>query len=132
MLIFVERGKPENPEKNPPSKAMQCHRAGLIEIGLIWWETSAFNTPPCIRAYYLFYMLPYDFAFAHCNYKEWNAKTILGTQLLTTSLSVEPNPHGDMTVPRDWMEPDIFRVESSLKSVRHVAIAVPISCEYLY
>lgn len=70
-------------------------------------------------------------AYADCNCKERNCKTISRAQLLTSPLSVEPNPHGDMSVPRDWIESDIFRVERSLKSVRHLAVTVPIAWEYL-
>ena len=125
-----ERKTGEAREKpSEQGNAMSPGRPDRDRANLVGDERSQYSA---IRSYYLFYMLPYDFAFAHCNYKERNTKTILGTQLLTSSLSVEPNPHGDMTVPRDWMEPDIFRVESSLKSVRHVAITVPISWEYLY
>ena len=57
--------------------------------------------------------------------------TIFGTHLLTSPLSVEPNPHRDMTVPREWMESDEFCVKRTTKLVRHVAVTVPVSWENL-
>jgi len=57
MLIFVEGGKPENPEKNPVSKArtnnvlickLNPHMAPGpgFEPGPRWWEESALTTAP--------------------------------------------------------------------------------------
>jgi len=54
MLVFVEGGKPENPEKNPRSKVRTktnsthtWNRAG-IEPGPHWWEASALTTAPSL------------------------------------------------------------------------------------
>ncbi len=57
VLVFVEGGKPENPEKNPRSKDENqqqtknsthiWNRAG-IEPGPHWWEASALTTAPSL------------------------------------------------------------------------------------
>ena len=47
VLVFVEGGKPENPEKNPRSKdenQQQTQPGPGIEPGPHWWEA---NTHPC-------------------------------------------------------------------------------------
>ena len=48
MLVFVEGGKPENPEKNPRSgdeNQQQTQPTG-IKPGPHWWEASALTTAP--------------------------------------------------------------------------------------
>ena len=53
MLVFVEGGKPENPEKNPRSKDENqqqtqptCDADPGIEPGPHWWEAGALKTAP--------------------------------------------------------------------------------------
>ena len=53
VLVFVEGGKPENPEKNPRSKdenqqqTQSTYDAGSgIKPGPHWWEVSALTTAP--------------------------------------------------------------------------------------
>ena len=54
VLVFVERGKPENPEKNPrskdenPQQTQPTYDGGSIGIepGPHWWEASALTTAP--------------------------------------------------------------------------------------
>ena len=55
MLIFVEGGKPENPEKNPQSNARTNNKLNPhmtpgpgFEPGPHWWEASAVTTAPTL------------------------------------------------------------------------------------
>ena len=54
MLVFAEGGKPENPEKNPRSKARTSNKINTlvaptgIEHGPHLWEASAFTTVPSL------------------------------------------------------------------------------------
>jgi len=55
MLVFVERGKPENPEKDSRSKdenqqqTQPTYDTGPgIEPGPHWWEASALTTAPTL------------------------------------------------------------------------------------
>ena len=55
MLVFVEGGKPENPEKNPQSKARTNNKLNPhmtpgpgFEPGPHWWEASALTTAPTL------------------------------------------------------------------------------------
>ena len=68
MLVFVEGGKPEYPEKNPRSKdenqqqTQPTPRPG-IEPGPHWWEASALTTAPSLLPHYfiLFILFYYYF-----------------------------------------------------------------------
>ena len=53
VLVFVEGGKPESPEKNPRSKGENNNKLNPhmtpgpgIEPGTHWWEASALTTAP--------------------------------------------------------------------------------------
>ncbi len=53
MLIFVEGGKPENPEKNPRSKDENQQQTEPTydtgtEPGSHWWDASALTTAPSL------------------------------------------------------------------------------------
>jgi len=54
MLVFAEGGKPENPEKNPRSKARTSNKINTlvaptgIEHGPHLWEASALITAPSL------------------------------------------------------------------------------------
>ena len=55
MLVFVERGKPENPEKTPgagmrTNNKLNPHMTPSpgIEPGPHWWEESALTTAPSL------------------------------------------------------------------------------------
>ena len=73
MLIFVEGGKPENPEKNPRSKARTNNKLNPhmtpgpgIEPGTHWWEASALTTAPTL--------LPHH---DQTDLKQWNLELTL-------------------------------------------------------
>ena len=48
MLVFVEGGKPGNPEKNPRSRVENQHKFNplMASAGLHWWEASALTIAP--------------------------------------------------------------------------------------
>ena len=56
MLVFVERGKPEYPEKKPPGARARTNNklnpnmtpSPGIEPGSHWWEASALTTAPSL------------------------------------------------------------------------------------
>ena len=51
VFIFVEGGKPENPEKNPRSKnenQQQIQPTYDADPGPHWWEASALTTAPSL------------------------------------------------------------------------------------
>ena len=55
MLVFMEGGKPENPEKNPRSKERAIYKLHPhmtpgkgVEPGPHWWEASALTTAPSL------------------------------------------------------------------------------------
>ena len=53
VLVFVERGKPENPEKNPRSKDENQQQAKpTYDPGPHWWELSPLHHP-CSPIFYL-------------------------------------------------------------------------------
>ena len=70
MLVFVEGGKPEYPEKNPRSRDENQQqtqpnphmtlRPG-IEPGPHWWEASALTTAPSLLPH-----IPYTFYLPYC------------------------------------------------------------------
>jgi len=57
VLVFVEGGKPENPEKNPRSRArtnnkLNAHMSpdwNIIEPGPHWREASTLTTAPSLK-----------------------------------------------------------------------------------
>jgi len=58
MLIFVEGGKPKNPEKSPQSKARTNNKLNPLmtpgpgfKHGPHWWEASALTTEPPLLLY---------------------------------------------------------------------------------
>ena len=58
MLVFVEGGKPENPEKNPQSKARTNNKLNphmtpgpRFEPGPHWWEASVLTTAPTLLSH---------------------------------------------------------------------------------
>ena len=54
MLVFGERRKPENPEKNlseqsrEPTDSIHMTAGPGIEPGTYWWKASAFTTKPTL------------------------------------------------------------------------------------
>ena len=55
LMIFVEGGKPENPEKNPQSKAKTKNKLNphmTPDLGMEpephWWEASTLTTAPSL------------------------------------------------------------------------------------
>jgi len=59
MLVFEERGKPEDPEKNlseqsrePTTNSTHMTPGPGIEAGTHWWEASALTTAPTLLPIY--------------------------------------------------------------------------------
>ena len=64
MLVFVEGGKPEYPEKNPRCRDKNQQKLNPhmtprpgIEPGPHWWEASALTTAPSLLPEKLFFRL---------------------------------------------------------------------------
>ena len=127
MLIFVEGGKAENPEKNPQSKAKTNNKLNPhmtpgpgFEPGQHWWEASALTTAPTLLSGLVFSILQFD-----SSGKQFGSNIVtriqLSVKIKLKSLFV-PDTTIDCSLRRFFMSLGSQRVYNNLECVLIISI----------